>query len=65
MADLKRLAEGSPSLGAAVRALVDQVQSGNPDSGRTRREASPRQQHEVIGFADTFLFNDEQTRQKG
>ncbi|MEO5715189.1 MAG: helix-turn-helix transcriptional regulator [Luteolibacter sp.] len=28
-ADLKRLAEGSPSLGAAVRALVDQVQSGN------------------------------------
>jgi len=29
LADLKRLAEGSPSLGAAVRALVDQVQSGN------------------------------------
>ena len=28
-ADLKRLAEGSPSLGAAVRALVDEVQSGN------------------------------------
>lgn len=28
LADLKRLAEGSPSLGAAVRALVDQVQSG-------------------------------------
>lgn len=29
LADLKRLAEGSPSLGAALRALVDQVQSGN------------------------------------
>ena len=29
LADLKRLAEGSPSLGAAVRALVDEVQSGN------------------------------------
>src|SRR4051812_2217076 len=29
LADLKRLAEGSPSLGAAVRALVDQVQSGD------------------------------------
>jgi transcriptional regulator with XRE-family HTH domain len=29
LADLKRLADGSPSLGAAVRALVDQVQSGN------------------------------------
>lgn len=29
LADLKRLAEGSPSLGAAVRALVEQVQSGN------------------------------------
>lgn len=29
LTDLKRLAEGSPSLGAAVRALVDQVQSGN------------------------------------
>src|SRR5687767_7377560 len=28
LADLKRLAENSPSLGAAVRALVDQVQSG-------------------------------------
>lgn len=28
LADLKRLAEGSPSLGAAVRALVDEVQSG-------------------------------------
>ena len=28
LADLKRLAEGSPNLGAAVRALVDQVQSG-------------------------------------
>ena len=28
LADLKRLAEGSPSLGAAVRNLVDQVQSG-------------------------------------
>jgi transcriptional regulator with XRE-family HTH domain len=27
--DLKRLAEGSPNLGAAVRALVDEVQSGN------------------------------------
>jgi transcriptional regulator with XRE-family HTH domain len=29
LADLKRLAEASPSLGAALRALVDQVQSGN------------------------------------
>ncbi|HEY5912023.1 MAG TPA: helix-turn-helix transcriptional regulator [Verrucomicrobiae bacterium] len=29
LADLKRLAEGSPSLGAAVRLLVDEVQSGN------------------------------------
>lgn len=29
LADLKRLAESSPSLGAAVRALVDQIQSGN------------------------------------
>ena len=29
LADLKRLAEGNPSLGAAVRALVEQVQSGN------------------------------------
>ena len=29
LADLKRLAEGNPSLGAAVRALVDQVQFGN------------------------------------
>lgn len=29
LADLKRLAEGSPRLGAALRALVDQVQSGN------------------------------------
>jgi len=29
LADLKRLAEGSPSLGAAVRALVDEVQSGS------------------------------------
>jgi transcriptional regulator with XRE-family HTH domain len=29
LADLKRLAEGSPSLGAAVRALVDEVHSGN------------------------------------
>lgn len=28
LADLKRLAEGSPGLGAAVRELVDQVQSG-------------------------------------
>ena len=28
LADLKRLADGSPSLGAAVRALVDEVQSG-------------------------------------
>ncbi|HEX2852260.1 MAG TPA: helix-turn-helix transcriptional regulator [Opitutaceae bacterium] len=28
LADLKRLAEGSPNLGAAVRALVNQVQSG-------------------------------------
>lgn len=29
LADLKRLAEGNPTLGAAVRALVDQVQSGD------------------------------------
>jgi transcriptional regulator with XRE-family HTH domain len=29
LADLKRLAEGSPSLGAALRALVEEVQSGN------------------------------------
>lgn len=29
LADLKRLAESSPNLGAAVRALVDQVQAGN------------------------------------
>lgn len=29
LADLKRLAEGSPSLGAAVSILVDQVRSGN------------------------------------
>ena len=29
LADLKRLAGDSPSLGAALRALVDQVQSGN------------------------------------
>lgn len=29
LADLKRLAEGSPSLGAALRSLVDEVQSGN------------------------------------
>ncbi len=29
LADLKRLAEGSPSLGAAVRSLVEEVQSGN------------------------------------
>lgn len=29
LADLKRLAEGSPNLGAAVRVLVEQVQSGN------------------------------------
>jgi transcriptional regulator with XRE-family HTH domain len=29
IADLKRLAEGSPNLGAAVRALIDEVQSGN------------------------------------
>jgi transcriptional regulator with XRE-family HTH domain len=29
LADLKRLAESSPSLGAALRALVDEVQSGN------------------------------------
>lgn len=28
LADLKRLAEGSPTLGAAVRALVEKVQSG-------------------------------------
>lgn len=28
LVDLKRLAENSPSLGAAVRTLVDQVQSG-------------------------------------
>ena len=29
LADLKRLAENSPSLGAALRALVEQVQAGN------------------------------------
>jgi len=29
LADLKRLADGSPSLGAALRALVDDVQSGS------------------------------------
>lgn len=29
LADLKRLAEASSSLGAAVRLLVDEVQSGN------------------------------------
>ena len=29
LSDLKRLAEGSPNLGAAVRSLVDQVQAGN------------------------------------
>ncbi|MDB6125165.1 MAG: family transcriptional regulator [Pedosphaera sp.] len=29
LVDLKRLAEGNPSLAAAVRVLVDQVQSGN------------------------------------
>jgi transcriptional regulator with XRE-family HTH domain len=29
LADLKRLAESSPSLGAALRTLVDEVQSGN------------------------------------
>ena len=29
LADLKRLTEGSPSLGAAVRALIDEVQSGS------------------------------------
>lgn len=34
LADLKRLAEGSPSLGAAVRALVEQVQSGDLTAGQ-------------------------------
>jgi transcriptional regulator with XRE-family HTH domain len=29
LVDLKRLAEGTPSLGAAVRLLIDRVQSGN------------------------------------
>lgn len=29
LADLKRLAESNPNLGAAIRGLVDQVQSGN------------------------------------
>ena len=29
LADMKRLAEGSPILGAALRSLVDQVESGN------------------------------------
>lgn len=29
LADLKRLAESNPSLGAAVRTLVEKVQSGN------------------------------------
>jgi transcriptional regulator with XRE-family HTH domain len=33
LVDLKRLAEGSPSLAAAVRVLVDQVTSGNLTSG--------------------------------
>ncbi len=38
LADLKRLAEGSPSLGAAVRTLVDQIRSGNltPDELATK-----------------------------
>ena len=29
LADMKRMAEGSPILGAALRSLVDQVESGN------------------------------------
>jgi transcriptional regulator with XRE-family HTH domain len=33
LADLKRLAEGSPSLGAALRGLVEQVQSGDLTAG--------------------------------
>ena len=38
LADLKRLAEGNPNLGAALRALVDKVQSGNltPDELATK-----------------------------
>ena len=38
LVDLKRLAEATPSLGAAVRALVDKVQSGNltPDELATK-----------------------------
>lgn len=46
LADLKRLAEGSPSLGAAVRALVDDVKSGklNPDelAAKLRRVSNPK-----------------------
>jgi len=46
LADLKRLAEGSPSLGAAMRALVDEIQSGNltPDelAAKLRRVGSTK-----------------------
>ncbi len=46
LADLKRLAEGSPTLGAAVRALVDEVQSGKltPDelAAKLRRISSTK-----------------------
>jgi transcriptional regulator with XRE-family HTH domain len=48
LVELKRLAEGRPSLGAAVRALVDQVESGNltPDdlAVKLRRVAASIQQ---------------------
>lgn len=46
LADLKRLAEGSPSLGAAVRLLVEQVQSGqiSPEelAAKLRRASIPK-----------------------
>lgn len=46
LADLKRLAEGSPNLGAAVRALINEVQSGNltPDelAAKLRRVSKVR-----------------------
>jgi transcriptional regulator with XRE-family HTH domain len=46
LADLKRLAEGSPSLGAAVRSLVDQLQSGKLTSdelaAKLRRVSNPK-----------------------
>lgn len=46
LADLKRLAEGNPSLGAAVSLLVAQVQSGHltPDdlAAKLRRISNPK-----------------------